>query len=226
MRFRACSFVNTINKTFLILLSNNIIVVGRDFNGPKKDGHVWTAEASIFRLFGERTLQGYYKLVFDADAFTWQLFERYPELMDGQTGADEEELWNVYDLVKVSQSIVGNPQMHGYQCLHPQGADIVTLPVPSVWRSQLSSVNDRFFDVVQVSTDPVNSCWAYDDVYGKTHLYGNVYLNTLGGEIEWDGALLLARWDDFTNPDHCYVGSMFLIALEEVKYHKIMHYIL
>ncbi len=37
------------------------------------------------------------------------------------------------------------------------------------------------------------------DVYGNTHLFGNLY----GPEEEWNGALVRMRWDDYTNPDNC-----------------------
>ena len=194
---------------------NNKTVVGRDENGFEFDGdHTYTLECDIFRLYGDRHLQGYYKLTFDALNGHYQLYERYPELEDGQTGAQEETLWNVYELTKISFSVVANPRLFGLQCLHPQGTTMSEVPVPSVWRSDLTSADDRFFDYVQVSDDPVNSCWKYEDVYGNIHLFGNVY----APEFEWDGSLLLARWDDFTNPDHCFVGSMFVVMLDDVKY--------
>ena len=151
-------------------------------------------------------------MVFDAKVGEYHLYERYPELEDGQTGAQDEKLWNAYELTKISFSVVGNPRLAGMQCLHPQGATISLVPIPSLWRSQLSSDDDRFLDYIQVSEDPVNSCWKYDDVYGNTHLFGSLY----APEFEWDGSLLLNRWDDFTNPDKCYVGSMFVVMLDAV----------
>ena len=207
------------------------IVVGRDDNGIQFDGeHTFIAESDVFRLYGKRHLHGYYKLVHDAKEDSFVLHEvclsiptsicsrsngptqRYPELQDGQTGADEEAMWNHYALTKVSPVLAGNPRMRGYQCLHPRGHTAWTVPFPSLWRSQLSSEDDRFYDFIQVTADPVNSCWKYEDVYGNVHIYGNVY----APQSEWDGSLLLLRWDDFTNPDHCYVGSQFVVMLEEV----------
>ena len=49
---------------------------------------------------------------------------------------------------------------------------------------------------------------------------GNVY----APKFEWDGSLLLVRWDNFMNPDKCYVGSMLVVMLDEVTVHKtIIH---
>eukprot|EP00483_Globobulimina_turgida_P006410 UN06420 len=56
-------------------------VVGRDYNGIDFDGeHTYTAQSSVFRLYGKRTLEGYYRLVFDSHALTITLDERYPQL--------------------------------------------------------------------------------------------------------------------------------------------------
>lgn len=41
---------------------------------------------------------------------------------------------------------------------------------------------------------------------------GNVY----APKFEWDGSLLLVRWDNFMNPDKCYVGSMLVVMLDVV----------
>ena len=193
----------------------SLTVVGRDYNGVAFDEEAGTysLESNIFRLYGTRHLQGYYKLVFDAATHSYALYERYPELEDAQTGADEEEMWNRYELTKISPSLVGNPRLMGYQCGHPSGNTVHEVPFPSLWASELSSKDDRFRDVVLVSADPVNSCWKYEDVYGNAHRHGNVF----APEYEWDGALLLTRWDDFTNPDSCYVGSQFVIMLEQVE---------
>eukprot|EP01084_Bolivina_argentea_P065493 119381_1 len=187
-------------------------VVGRDSDGIKFDGkHTYTASCSIYRLFGERHLEGYYRLVFDDMTGEYTLHERYPELEDHQTGAEDEEIWNTYTLTKISPGLVGNPQMMGYQCLHPYVDEGYELPLPSLWKSDLSSANDRLYDNILLSKNPIYSCWKYDDVFGNTHLHGNIY----APEEQWDGALILFRWDDFTNPDHCYVGSMFAVMLEE-----------
>jgi len=189
-------------------------IVGRDTDGVDcsfATGCV--AEAAVFRLYGERHLQGYYRLHFDVEENVHTLWERYPELQDGQTGAGEEEFWNRYQLNKISPAIVANPRLERRQCLHPEGATVWDVPTPSKWRSALSSEHDRFFDTVLVSEDASRSCWAYEDVYGNTHLHGAIF--GANQPLQWDGALVLGRWDDFTNPDKCYVGSQFMVMLDE-----------
>jgi len=195
------------------------MVVGRDKDGIESDGESGASSIScaVFRLYGDRHLQGYYRLEYrpgsggEGDSDSWTLFERYPELEDGQTGAEAEELWNHYELNKVSGSIVGNPRLFGYH-VHPKEYAHFFVPFPSVWASGPSSRSDRFSDVMAMDglTGSESNCWRYVDVFGNTHLFGNLY----GPRREWDGSLLLSRWDDYTNPDHCYVGSQMVVMLE------------
>lgn len=70
-------------------------------------------------------------------------------------------------------------------------------PYPSIWRNELSSESDRFYDTVMITDN--NACWKYEDVYGNTHLHGMVY----GPVLKWDDSLVLSRWEDSTNPDDC-----------------------
>ena len=95
-----------------------------DKGGIEEDGEsgFQSISCNIFRLYGDRHLQGYYRMEYqpgdgEGEEPVWTLFERYPELEDGQTGgmlfaprkvccsmlqsdwlwsADEEELWNHY----------------------------------------------------------------------------------------------------------------------------------
>ena len=108
-------------------------------------------------------------------------------------------MWNHYQLTKLSPAIVANPRVERKQCLHPEGAVVWDVPVPSIWRNELSSQNDRFYDTILITEDPISTCWKYDDVYGNTHLHGMIY----GYDLQWNNSLVLSRWDDYTNPDNC-----------------------
>ena len=95
----------------------------------------------MFRLFGQRHLEGYYKLIYNEDEETYVLMERYPKLEEGQN-PNGEPVWNTYELTKISNGQVANPRMGGRQCLAPNG-DIYEVPIPSLWKSDLTSNSDR-----------------------------------------------------------------------------------
>ena len=126
---------------------------------------------------------------------------------------------------------VGNPRLYGYHA-HPKEYVQYYVPFPSMWMSEPSSKSDRFSDVMIMegvsgsetncwycysnlfSTSPCWYIWKmwmlrkYIDVYGNTHLFGNLY----GPQKEWDGALVLTRWDDL------YVLFAYLNSKNEVNY--------
>ena len=72
----------------------------------------YVARSDIIRLYGSEILRGYYELIFDPDKFVYSLRERFPELEDGEA---DTEVWNEYELAKLSPAIVGNQDLEGYQ---------------------------------------------------------------------------------------------------------------
>ena len=72
----------------------------------------YVARSDIIRLYGKDVLRGYYELVFDPEQVTYSLRERFPELEDGEA---DTEMWNEYELIKLSPAIVGNANLEGYQ---------------------------------------------------------------------------------------------------------------
>ena len=63
-----------------------------------------------------------------------------------------------------------------------------------MWMSGPDSKDDKFSDmmILEGLSGSETNCWQYLDVYGNTHLFGNLY----GPQKEWDGSLVLTRWDD------------------------------
>eukprot|EP01083_Nonionella_stella_P078610 215218_1 len=184
------------------------VALGRDYDGVEYDGdNVYSARCDIFRLYGDRVLQGYYEMVFDKEALTFHLRERFPELEDGQA---DTEIWNEYDLVKLSPAIVGNPDLEGKQCFHPMGNSVYQIPLPSLWESDYSLLDDGFRSIL-IEENALSSCWKLDNEFGDTAQAGWHY----GYDFEWDGALLLSRWDSVLKNHGCKVGSQFMVVLDD-----------
>lgn len=193
-----------------------ITVVGRDDNGIiQTNFYTWEASCEIFRLYGHEILTGYWRLVYNKRQDDWTLYERFPDL----SALDNDDDWNAYHLNKISSQIVANPEMSGYQCFLPS----VEYPIGSpdsnqCWVSDLLSpeqlIAHQFFEGDEVG------CWLFVTQEGYVIRGGYNY----DFRQEWDGGLLLLRWDDQINDDTdqygvygCSRGSMFVVRTSQTE---------
>lgn len=60
-----------------------------------------------------------------------------------------------------------------------------------------------------------------DNEYGDTMRAGWTYdlLN-----VEWDGGLLMTRFDSVNGEEGCKVGSAFLVIVDEVEWTNLTHF--
>ena len=93
--------------------TNPFQAVGRDSDGVEYDGeNRYTARCAMFKLYGNRILEGYYEIILDKKNMAYLLRERFPQLEDSETDVIP---WNEYELSNVSTASVGNPKLLGYQ---------------------------------------------------------------------------------------------------------------
>eukprot|EP01084_Bolivina_argentea_P156115 272059_1 len=184
------------------------VAVGRDYDGVEMDGDgVYVSRCDIFKLYGDRILKGYYEIIFDASELVFSLRERFPELENGQA---DEEIWNEYELVKLSPAIVGNPDLEGYQCMHPLGNVVYAIDLPSLFESDFSKLDDGYFSTL-IEEDALTSCWKLENEFGDVMQAGWHY----GYDFEWDGELLLFRFDSVNKNFGCSVGTIFIVIIDE-----------
>merc|ERR1719295_993793 len=135
------------------------------------------------------------------------LSEHFPEYSALQAGT---ELINVYEMFKLSPAIVGNPDLEGHQCFHPLGHDIFEIPLPSLWTSDFRPEDDGFRSFM-IEPGAFTSCWKVDNEFNDTMEAGYLY----GYDFEWDGSLLIERFDSVNKNAGCSVGSTMVLMVDE-----------
>ena len=71
---------------------------------------------------------------------------------------------------------------------------------------------DDGFNTLLIEEDALTSCWKLDNEFRDTMQAGYVY----GYDFEWDGGLLMERFDSVYKNAGCSVGSSFLVIIGEV----------
>ena len=72
------------------------------------------ASSEIYKLNGDLILKGEYEISLDQKTSTYSLRERFHEFEDLQSDLD---LWNEYELTRISPHIIGNPDLEGIPSL-------------------------------------------------------------------------------------------------------------
>ena len=90
------------------------LAIGRDYDGVETVGDRIVASSEIYKLNGDLILKGEYEISLDQKTSTYSLRERFHEFEDLQSDLD---LWNEYELTRISPHIIGNPDLEGIPSL-------------------------------------------------------------------------------------------------------------
>eukprot|EP00483_Globobulimina_turgida_P009783 UN09802 len=94
--------------------------------------------------------------------------------------------------------------------MHPQGNVVYTLDLPSLWESDYSKLDDGHYSLL-IEEDALTACWKLENEFDDVMQAGWHY----GYDFEWDGELLLLRFDSRNKNHGCSVGTMFLVVIDE-----------
>ena len=122
----------------------------------EKIGNRMVASSDIYKLNGEMILKGEYEISWNEKTSTYSLKERFHEFEDLQSDLD---LWNEYELTRISPHIIGNPDLEGHQCFHPLDASINEIPLPSIWTSNYNDLDHGVTSLLVMGDDI--SCWKF-----------------------------------------------------------------
>eukprot|EP01084_Bolivina_argentea_P034647 64142_1 len=201
-----------------------VIAVGRGIGGLEVDYATegLSAQSEMFRLYGDKIVKGEYALSLH-DKYV--LRERFPELIE-LNESDNYDIsisdgWTTFELRKISPFIVGNTNLHGYQCFHPRGNNILsTFPMPAHIQSEYVDLDHGVYTEIIYPHNEIEvfgnlaDCWKLVDEYGSIKQVGYNY----GIQLEWNASLIISRFDNYNNRhdvNGCDKGSQFMIMVEE-----------